>query len=97
MTDIADIERLRILVLWAAFAVFNTIAFVLVAREADRLAHGRRATLLTEAFGRIISITSVVGVTGNPGQSNYCASKAGIIGMSKSLGQELASRGITVN
>ncbi|ARM90483.1 beta-1,2-glucan ABC transporter ATP-binding/permease protein NdvA [Rhizobium sp. CIAT894] len=45
-----------ILFMWAAFAVFNTIAFVLVAREADRLAHGRRATLLTEAFGRIISM-----------------------------------------
>ncbi|MFS8145985.1 glucan ABC transporter ATP-binding protein/ permease [Rhizobium sp. BR 249] len=45
-----------ILFMWAGFAVFNTIAFVLVAREADRLAHGRRATLLTEAFGRIISM-----------------------------------------
>nr|WP_210303930.1 glucan ABC transporter ATP-binding protein/ permease [Rhizobium esperanzae] len=45
-----------ILFMWAAFAVFNTFAFVLVAREADRLAHGRRATLLTEAFGRIISM-----------------------------------------
>ena len=45
-----------ILFMWAAFAVINTIAFVLVAREADRLAHGRRATLLTEAFGRIISM-----------------------------------------
>ncbi|OWV66975.1 cyclic beta-1,2-glucan ABC transporter [Rhizobium sp. R339] len=45
-----------ILFMWAAFAVFNTVAFVLVAREADRLAHGRRATLLTEAFGRIISM-----------------------------------------
>ncbi|MGO7214048.1 glucan ABC transporter ATP-binding protein/ permease [Rhizobium ruizarguesonis] len=45
-----------ILFMWATFAVFSTIAFVLVAREADRLAHGRRATLLTEAFGRIISM-----------------------------------------
>ncbi|MBB4479512.1 glucan ABC transporter ATP-binding protein/ permease [Rhizobium sp. 9T] len=45
-----------ILFMWAGFAVFNTIAFVLVSREADRLAHGRRATLLTEAFGRIISM-----------------------------------------
>ncbi|RUV35469.1 glucan ABC transporter ATP-binding protein/ permease, partial [Mesorhizobium sp. M1A.T.Ca.IN.004.03.1.1] len=45
-----------ILFMWATFTVFNTIAFVLVAREADRLAHGRRATLLTEAFGRIISM-----------------------------------------
>lgn len=45
-----------ILILWAAFGVFNTVAYVLVAREADRLAHGRRASLLTEAFGRIISM-----------------------------------------
>lgn len=48
-------------------------------------------------FGRIISITSVVGVTGNPGQGNYAASKAGMIGMSKSLAAEVASRDITVN
>jgi len=48
-------------------------------------------------FGRVISITSVVGVTGNPGQGNYAASKAGMIGMSKSLAAEVASRGITVN
>ena len=48
-------------------------------------------------FGRIISVTSVVGVTGNPGQANYVASKAGLIGMTKAVAQELASRGITVN
>ena len=48
-------------------------------------------------FGRIVSITSVVGATGNPGQANYAASKAGLIGMSKALAQEVASRGITVN
>lgn len=48
-------------------------------------------------WGRIVNITSIVGVTGNPGQVNYCASKAGMIGMSKSLAQEVASRGITVN
>ena len=47
--------------------------------------------------GRIINITSIVGVTGNPGQANYCASKAGMIGFSKSLAQEIASRGVTVN
>ncbi|HEX2752405.1 MAG TPA: 3-oxoacyl-[acyl-carrier-protein] reductase [Alphaproteobacteria bacterium] len=47
--------------------------------------------------GRIINITSVVGVTGNPGQANYCASKAGMIGMSKSMAAEVANRGITVN
>ncbi len=48
-------------------------------------------------FGRIVGITSVVGVTGNPGQGNYAASKAGMIGMSKSLAAEVASRNITVN
>jgi ATP-binding cassette subfamily B protein len=54
---ISSKEAVRpILIMWAAFAVFNTVAFVVVAREADRLAHGRRATLLTEAFGRIISM-----------------------------------------
>ncbi len=46
---------------------------------------------------RIINITSIVGVTGNPGQANYCASKAGMIGFTKSLAQEIASRGVTVN
>ncbi|MDI1296777.1 MAG: 3-oxoacyl-[acyl-carrier-protein] reductase [bacterium] len=64
---------------------------------AFRLCRAVAKPMMKARFGRIISITSVVGVTGNPGQSNYCASKAGIIGMSKSLGQELASRGITVN
>jgi len=53
--------------------------------------------MMKRRFGRIISITSVVGVTGNPGQANYAASKAGLIGMSKSLAQEVASRNITVN
>lgn len=48
-------------------------------------------------WGRIVNITSIVGVTGNPGQVNYAASKAGMIGMSKALAQEVASRGITVN
>ena len=48
-------------------------------------------------FGRIVNITSIVGVTGNPGQGNYAAAKAGMIGMSKALAAEVASRGITVN
>ena len=47
--------------------------------------------------GRIINITSVVGVTGNPGQANYCAAKAGMIGFTKSLAQEIATRNVTVN
>ncbi len=53
--------------------------------------------MVKRRYGRIIYITSVVGWTGNPGQMNYCASKAGVTGMAKSLAQEIASRGITVN
>ena len=53
--------------------------------------------MMRRRFGRIINITSIVGVTGNPGQANYAASKAGLIGMSKSLAQEVATRNITVN
>ncbi|WP_312794161.1 3-oxoacyl-[acyl-carrier-protein] reductase [Tianweitania sp.] len=53
--------------------------------------------MMRRRFGRIINITSVVGVTGNPGQANYCASKAGMIGFTKSLAQEVATRNITVN
>ncbi|MEK6540912.1 MAG: 3-oxoacyl-ACP reductase FabG, partial [Pseudomonadota bacterium] len=64
---------------------------------AFRLSRAACRPMMKARFGRIISITSVVGVTGNPGQVNYAASKAGIIGMSKALAQELASRGITVN
>jgi 3-oxoacyl-[acyl-carrier protein] reductase len=54
-------------------------------------------TMMKQRYGRIINITSVVGVSGNPGQANYVASKAGIIGLTKSVAQELATRGITVN
>jgi 3-oxoacyl-[acyl-carrier protein] reductase len=53
--------------------------------------------MMRRRHGRIINISSVVGVTGNPGQANYCASKAGVIGFSKSLAQEIATRNITVN
>ena len=53
--------------------------------------------MMRRRYGRIINITSVVGVTGNPGQANYCASKAGMIGFTKSLAQEIASRNVTVN
>ena len=62
-----------------------------------RLARGALRGMMKKRWGRIIGITSVVGVTGNPGQANYAAAKAGMIGMSKSLAQEVASRGITVN
>lgn len=62
-----------------------------------RLARAAMRGMMKRRFGRIIGITSIVGVTGNPGQANYAAAKAGMIGMSKALAQELASRSITVN
>jgi len=64
---------------------------------AFRLARASLKGMMKRRYGRIVSVTSVVGVTGNPGQGNYAASKAGLIGMSKSLAQEVASRNITVN
>ena len=67
--------------LTAVFRLTKEIAYPMMRRKA----------------GRIVNITSVVGVTGNPGQANYCASKAGMIGFSKSLAQEIASRNVTVN
>jgi 3-oxoacyl-[acyl-carrier protein] reductase len=62
-----------------------------------RLARAAMKGMMKRRSGRIVGITSVVGVTGNPGQTNYAASKAGMIGFSKSLAQEVGSRGITVN
>jgi len=62
-----------------------------------RLTRAAMKGMLKRRVGRIIYITSVVGWTGNPGQANYCASKAGLTGMAKSLAQEVASRNITVN
>lgn len=64
---------------------------------AFRLSRALVKGMMKRRFGRIIGITSVVGVTGNPGQVNYAASKAGMIGFSKALAQEVASRNITVN
>lgn len=64
---------------------------------AFRLTRELTHPMMRRRSGRIINISSVVGVTGNPGQANYCASKAGLIGLSKSLAQEIAGRGITVN
>lgn len=64
---------------------------------AFRLMRSAAKPMMKARFGRIISITSVVGVTGNPGQANYVASKAALIGMTKAVAQELASRSITVN
>ncbi|MBT6284475.1 MAG: 3-oxoacyl-[acyl-carrier-protein] reductase [Rhodospirillaceae bacterium] len=62
-----------------------------------RLSRAVLRGMMKARWGRIINVTSIVGVTGNPGQTNYAASKAGIIGMSKSLAGEVATRGITVN
>ena len=75
---------------WAAVLRVNLESYFRLSRAALKGMMRRRS-------GRIIGITSVVGVTGNPGQVNYAASKAGMIGFSKSLAQEVATRGITVN
>jgi 3-oxoacyl-[acyl-carrier protein] reductase len=64
---------------------------------AFRLCRAAAKPMMKARFGRMISITSVVGATGNPGQANYAASKAGLVGMSKALAAELATRNITVN
>ncbi|HXT08607.1 MAG TPA: 3-oxoacyl-[acyl-carrier-protein] reductase [Roseiarcus sp.] len=73
----------------AVIAVNLTAAF--------RLSRASLKGMMKRRFGRIVAITSIVGVTGNPGQGNYAAAKAGLIGMSKALAQEVASRGVTVN
>ena len=62
-----------------------------------RLSKGCLKRMMKERRGRIVSLTSIVGLTGNPGQANYAAAKAGILGFSKSLAKEIASRGVTVN
>ena len=64
---------------------------------AFRLSRAALKGMVKRRWGRIVNITSIVGVTGNPGQANYAAAKAGLIGMSKALAQEVAARGITVN
>ncbi|MGF1629544.1 MAG: 3-oxoacyl-[acyl-carrier-protein] reductase [Kiloniellaceae bacterium] len=64
---------------------------------AFRLTRAALKGMMKRRWGRVIGITSIVGVTGNPGQANYAASKAGLIGMTKSLAQEVATRGITLN
>ncbi|MGC8203426.1 3-oxoacyl-[acyl-carrier-protein] reductase [Aliiroseovarius sp. PTFE2010] len=62
-----------------------------------RLCRGVMRGMMKARWGRIVNISSIVGTTGNPGQANYAASKAGMVGMSKSIAYEVASRGITVN
>ncbi len=64
---------------------------------AFRLSRAALKGMMRRRYGRIVNISSIVGVTGNPGQGNYAAAKAGLIGMSKALAIEVASRGITVN
>ena len=75
---------------WDDVLEVNLTSSMLLCRSAIR-------AMMKSRWGRIISISSIVGVTGNPGQTNYAASKAGMIGFSKSLAAEVASRGITVN
>ena len=75
---------------WQAVLDINLKAVMLITK-------GLLRNMLKKRWGRIINITSVVGSTGNPGQANYAAAKAGLLGFSKSLAQEVANRGITVN
>ena len=75
---------------WDEVLNVNMTAAMMIARAALR-------PMMKARHGRIISVSSIVGVTGNPGQANYAASKAGMIGFSKALAAEVASRGITVN
>src|SRR5579864_6848562 len=75
---------------WDAVIATNLTGAFLAIQQA---LHG----MMKERWGRIVNISSIVGETGNPGQSNYVASKAGLIGLTKSLAQEMASRNITVN
>ena len=75
---------------WAAVIEVNLSA-------AFRLSRAALRGMMKRRWGRIVNVTSVVGVTGNPGQANYAASKAGLIGMTKAIAAEVAGRGITVN
>lgn len=75
---------------WLKVLEVNLTSAFRLSREAIR-------SMMKQRWGRIINMTSVVGVAGNPGQANYVASKAGLIGFSKTLAQEVATRGITVN
>lgn len=104
---LANIEKLEILVCNAGVTK-DTLAIRMKDEDFDNVIDinlkanfvlNREAIkkMMRNRYGRIINISSVVGVSGNPGQANYCASKAGLIGMSKSLAQEVASRGVTIN
>jgi 3-oxoacyl-[acyl-carrier protein] reductase len=91
----AGITRDNLLVQLSDEAWDEVIALNLTA--SFRLARAAIKGMIRRRFGRIIGVTSVVGLTGNVGQANYAAAKAGMIGMTKSLAQEVASRGVTVN
>ena len=102
-----DIEKLDVLVCNAGIARDN-LAIKMTDKDFDEVINvnlksgfilNRAAIkkMMRARYGRIINIASIVGVSGNPGQANYCASKAGLIGMTKSLAMEVASRGITIN
>jgi 3-oxoacyl-[acyl-carrier protein] reductase len=91
----AGITRDNLLVQLSDQAWDEVIALNLTATF--RLARAAVKTMMRRRYGRLIGITSVVGVTGNPGQANYTAAKAGMIGMFKSIAQEYAKRGVTAN
>ena len=102
-----DIEKLDILVCNAGITRDNLVIkmsnddftdVINVNMKANFILNkGAIKKMMRARYGRIINISSIVGVSGNPGQANYCASKAGLIGMTKSLAMEVATRGITIN
>jgi 3-oxoacyl-[acyl-carrier protein] reductase len=95
-----DLSNKTALVTGASGGIGGAIAKALHGQGAHVVLSGTRAVLrnmMKKRWGRIVTITSVVGVTGNPGQANYAAAKAGLIGMTKALAAEIASRNITVN
>ena len=91
----AGITKDNLLVLWRVSYWYQVV--VLILTGTFRLARAALRGMMRRRFGRIIGISSVVGVTGNPGQGNYTATKAGMIGMIKSIAGEYAKRGVTAN
>ena len=92
----ANIQGFKILQ-WPCLPIRRGFGYHTSQLLTTRLARAATKLMMRKRFGRIIAITSIVGVTGNPGQANYTASKAGLIGLIKTLGGEYAKRNVTAN